>query len=303
MQIDQLRFDFMIDPRLAPVLVTGAQGMLGSAFLRFAPTVMLGSSRRSPGPLAFDITDHEAVESVFDRVRPKGVIHCAAFASVDGCEADPAGARQTNVQGAANVASAATQCGAWVIYVSTDSVFDGSHSPYSESDPPCPINTYSVTKLEGEQRVRDLCPEHLIVRTNFYGYRDPRGHSLGEWLMRELSQGKSLGGFTDVHFNPLFVDQVVELTLGIWSGGGRGDVHLGSEGTCSKYQFARELAEQCGFDASLVEPVVLDSKMLSAPRPRNTTLDTTLASHSLSRSMPSRNSGLEQFANASIDQA
>ena len=286
----------MIDPGFGPVLVTGANGMLGSAFLRHAPTVMLGSARGTTGPLAFDIRDQEAVESAFEQVRPLGVIHCAAFASVDGCEADPTGARDANVMGSSNVASAAARCGAWMIYVSTDSVFDGSDGPYDESDPPRPINIYSVTKLEGEQRVRDLCPQHLIVRTNFYGYRDPNGKSLGEWLIRELSHGKTLGGFTNVHFNPLFVDQVVELTLDVWSSGRRGVVHLGSEGTCSKYQFARELAGRCGFDPSLVEPAFLDSKVLSAPRPRNTTLDIMSASRSLSRIMPSRESGLVEFA-------
>lgn len=286
----------MIDANLGPVLVTGAQGMLGSAFLRFAPTAMIGASRRTTGPLAFDITDREAVESAFQRVRPSGVIHCAAFANVDGCEADPDGAREVNVLGTSNVAAAATRCGAWVVYVSTDSVFDGSGDPYSESDPPCPINIYSVTKLEGERRIRDLCPQHLIIRTNFYGYRDLGGKSLGEWLVRELSQGRTLGGFTNVYFNPLFVDQVVELIHEIWSSGTRGVVHLGSGGTCSKYQLAREIAGHCGFDASLVEPALLDSVKLAAPRPLNTTLNTGLASRSLSRNMPSRESGLAEFA-------
>ena len=286
----------MIDFGLGPVLVTGAQGMLGSAFLRLAPTAMLGSSRRTAEPLAFDIRDREAVESTLERVRPEGVIHCAALTSVDGCEADPADAREVNVVGTSNVAAAATRCGAWFIYVSTDSVFDGSAGPYGEGDSPRPINIYAATKLEAEQRVRDLCPEHLIVRTNFYGYREPGGRSLGEWLVRELASGNTVGGFTDVHFNPLFVDQVVEVILGIWSHGGRGLVHIGSEGTCSKYQFALELADHCGFDAGLVEPALLNSKKLSAPRPPNTTLDTGLAGRSLAGSMPSRKSGLAEFA-------
>ena len=285
----------MIDSTSGPVLVTGATGMLGSAFLRLAPDVVLGASRGT-GPLAFDITDREAVGSAFDEARPKGVIHCAAFASVDGCEADPAGARAVNVQGTFNVASAATECGAWVVYVSTDSVFEGLDGLYRESDRPSPINIYSVTKLEGEQRVRELCPEHLIIRTNFYGYRELNGKSLGEWLMRELSAGNTVGGFTNVHFNPLFVDQVVESVFDIWSHGGRGVVHLGSEGSCSKYQLARELADHCGFDTSLVKPATLDPKTLSAPRPLNTTLDTTLARRSLSRSMPTMGAGLEMFA-------
>lgn len=286
----------MIDSKHGPVLVTGAQGLLGSAIVRFAPTVMLGASRRMTGPLAFDIRDRQAVQSAFEQVRPQGVIHCAALASVGGCETDPTGAREVNVLGTANVASAATSCGAWVVYVSTDSVFEGSDSLYDESDQPCPINIYSVTKLEGERRVQDLCPEHLIVRTNFYGYLEPGGKSLGEWLMRELSGGRTVGGFTNVHFNPLFADQLVELIIGLWSSGGRGVVHLGSGGTCSKYQFARELADHCGFDASLVEPALLDSKMLSAPRPLNTTLDTELVCRSLSRSMPDLKSGLSEFA-------
>jgi dTDP-4-dehydrorhamnose reductase len=195
-----------------------------------------------------------------------------------------------------HVASAATRYGAWVIYVSTDSVFDGEDGSYSETDSPNPINTYAITKLDGERQIRDLCPQHLIVRTNFYGYRMPSGHSLGEWLMNELSGGKAVGGFTNVHFNPLFVDQVVQTVFDVWSSGARGIVHIGSEGTCSKYQFARELAGHCGFDLSLVEPTVLDSTMLSAPRPLNTTLDTAGASRSLSRSMPTRQSGLVEFA-------
>src|SRR5512144_3135123 len=127
------------------VVVTGANGQLGTEVVR-----VLAS------------TGHAAIAAPRDRVAetiaraaPERVIHCGAWTDVDGCEADPQRAMRANGDGTRVVVDAAGACGAHVVYVSTDYVFDGQQStPYVESDAPNPLSAYGRSKLAGERALR-----------------------------------------------------------------------------------------------------------------------------------------------------
>ena len=83
------------------------------------------------------------------------IVHLAALTDVDGCERDPKAADAVNSLGTRNVADAAEETGARVIYVSTNYVFDGTKAEeYTEEDRPAPLNAYGRSKLAGEAEVR-----------------------------------------------------------------------------------------------------------------------------------------------------
>ena len=152
-------------------LVTGASGMLGTDLCadlarRGHDVIRAG---RQPDLLPIEITDREQTLRTIAATRPEVVFHCAAWTDVDGAERDPDGAHAVNATGAGNVAAACAAIGAWMLYVSTDFVFDGEKGePYLETDAVNPLGAYGASKEAGERLVRETLPgRHAIARTSW----------------------------------------------------------------------------------------------------------------------------------------
>ena len=134
-------------------LVTGAGGMLGRDVVRAAEG--LGFEVVALERADLDVTDASAVERAVQGAAPATVVNCAAYTAVDAAEDEEDSAMADNATGAWNVAAAAAEAGAAVVYPSTDYVFDGTKgSPYVEDDAPAPRSAYGRTKAAGE-RARD----------------------------------------------------------------------------------------------------------------------------------------------------
>jgi dTDP-4-dehydrorhamnose reductase len=150
------------------ILITGSRGQLGGELMRALSErySALGVSRAD-----LDITDKAAVTECLRAVKPTVVIHSAAWTDVDGCEQDPARAEAVNADGTRFIARACRELGASMVYFSTDYVFDGKKSaPYVESDPPNPLSVYGRSKLAGEEAVRELVEQYVILRVGWvYG--------------------------------------------------------------------------------------------------------------------------------------
>jgi len=147
------------------VLLTGAYGQLGRCLLDRVPAdwVLFAC-----GSAELDITDRAAVERVVKKFRPDVILNAAAYTAVDKAETDRIRAMKVNAIGPENLALAAREVSARLIHISTDYVFDGSKkTPYVESDQPCPINFYGLSKWEGEKRVFAVLPEAIVIRTSW----------------------------------------------------------------------------------------------------------------------------------------
>ena len=148
------------------VLVTGAAGMLGRDVMLAAGNA--GHDVVGFGRAELDVTDAAALERKFDLERPDVVINCAAWTDVDGAEEAEEAAFAVNGTGAGNVAAAAAEVGASVVYVSSDYVFDGAKgAPYVESDQPAPLSAYGRTKLAGEEATAAANKRHFVVRSSW----------------------------------------------------------------------------------------------------------------------------------------
>lgn len=268
-------------PRL---LITGVSGLLGVnlAWLaagRFDVVGVLRGERAvlAPGQAPFatvlaDLIQPGQVDWVLDQVQPDVVIHCAALTDVDLCETHPEEAYQANTFLPGEVARATASRGIRLIHISTDSVFDGERGNYSETDLPCPINTYARTKLAGERAVAEANPDALIARVNFYGWSWLGRRSLSEYFFNNLSAGRHIHGFDDLIFCPLLVNDMVELLLRMLEARLSGLYHVASSESLSKFAFGRLLAREFGFDENLISPVSSTSAELRAPRSPHLTL-------------------------------
>jgi len=229
------------------------------------------------------------------RFRPSWIIHCAAMTNVDWCETNPRDAYSMNGQVTRELVRGAKRAGASLLYISTDSVFDGRKGNYTEEDEPSPLNVYGRSKLIGEKAVQEEGESSLIVRTNIYGWNIQNKQSLAEWILATLESGQSVPGFVDVFFTPILVNDLSEILLEMVDRQLTGLYHVAGSQVCSKYEFAVELADLFGLDKSLIKAASLADSFLKANRPPNTSLRTTRISQTLGRPMPDLMSGIRRL--------
>lgn len=217
------------------ILTTGAEGMLGS-YVDFG----MRTSREM-----LDITDRNAVQAFVREHRPLAILHLAAATNLDECERDPARAYDINAIGAHNVASAASDVGATLIYVSTDAVFRGDAGPYSASDEPDPISVYGRTKYCGEMIVARMDANHLIVRTSWvFGGGPTRDTRFVGKIMAQLGAGAlALEVQDDAYSTPTYGKDFLAALLTLLDSGERGTFHVVNSGSASRFEMAEHIAK------------------------------------------------------------
>ncbi len=263
------------------LLVTGASGLLGANLLVSAGKRDLVAVYNSHPvtsdhfrSVRADLTKREEVRAVIREFKPEWIVHLAAYTNLDYCELNPKESEAIHVEMTRMIAELGSDVNAGILYMCTDSVFDGTRGDYKEDDLPNPLNCYAQSKLQGERIIQDTCKKYLILRGNFFGWNCQNKKSLAEWIIGELEAGRGLIGFTDIIFNPLLVNTIAELILEFTEKDLTGLYHLGCREYISKYEFARLIAECFHLKAALITPASIDKIPFKAKRPKNTSLAT-----------------------------
>jgi dTDP-4-dehydrorhamnose reductase len=289
------------------ILVTGASGLLGLNLALSAAKrdhLVFGTVKEHVlrtdafRTIQTDLLVPGAVESLLDQTQPDWVIHCAAMANVDACEADPEQALKVNSELPARLAAYVARGGARqarLVHISTDAVFDGQRGGYGEEDTPNPLGVYARTKLEGERGVADANPQAIIARVNLFGWSLSGGRSLGEFFFYNLSAGKRVLGFTDVFFCPILASDIAPILLQMLEMQLCGLYHVVSRECTSKYEFGVRVARRFGLDESLITPASVEEAGLKATRSPNLTLRTDKLAAALSEPPPDLSTGIEGF--------
>lgn len=285
------------------ILITGASGLLGlnlaletthrhmvfgtvnSNVLKTDAFTVIQTDLMAPG----------AVERLLERTQPDWVIHCAALANLDACEADPLLAKQLNTDLPRTLASHVARGGARLVHISTDSVFDGLRGNYTEEDAPTPVGVYSRTKLDGELAVAEADPNAIIARVNLYGWSLTGNRSLAEFFFNNLSLGRQMMGFTDVIFCPLLVNYLADIFMSMLEKNLSGIYHVVSSESLSKYDFGVRLAQRFNLDSSLINPTSVTQSGLKVSRSPNLTLRSDKLAHALGESLPRLSTGLDRL--------
>ena len=226
------------------VAVIGASGQLGRDVS--AACESRGDLVHSLSHEDIEISNVDSVFKVVRDLRPQLIVNTAAMHHVEKCEQAAAAAFAINALGARNLAIAARETGAALLHISTDYVFDGNKTtPYTETDLPGPLNVYGNTKLAGELFVRAELKQHFIVRTSaIYGKSPCRakgGLNFVE-LMLKLAKERGEVRVVDSEFvSPTFTHELAQQIVDLGHGDHFGLYHATAEGSCSWYEFAREI--------------------------------------------------------------
>ncbi len=271
------------------LLITGASGLFGSKLAEMAAArdyaVYSGFSRdpvASGAPVQFDVSDKNRVEEVFKKVNPEVVVHAAALTDVDKCELNKELAWKINVEGARNIAEAAKSSHAFLVYISTDYVFNGETGHYEETDRTDPVNYYGFTKLKAEGLVKDL-DEYCIARASvIYGSTPAAGKiNFALWLLSQLKKSEQVKIVTDQWNSPTLNTNLADMILEIIERKLTGTFHVSGATRINRYDFAKVIAQTFNLDANLISPCLSADFSWAAKRPRDSSLNTEKAQQTL----------------------
>jgi dTDP-4-dehydrorhamnose reductase len=255
------------------ILIVGAHGQLGQDMKTMASSA--GYSVSGVDVPDIDITDPVATRKVIAAHAPEVIINCSAYTAVDACETHEREAFAVNSDGVAHIAQAARETNARVVHFSTDYVFDGLKTgPYIESDVPNPQSVYGKSKLEGDRRLAQALPDHIILRVAWlYGVHGQHFiKKIRERALQMQGTGKPLKVVTDEVGTPTYSMDVCRQTLKLLTTNHRGTFHCTNEGFCTRFEFAREILKTYTIDVPL-EPCTSKDFVLPAPRPAYSVLE------------------------------
>ncbi len=244
--------------------------MLGQDLVRAAE--LANHEVTATSRLECDVTDRARVDRTVRSARPDVVVNCAAYTDVDGAEREPEAAMRVNAEGARNVAGAAADQAAAVLYVSTDYVFDGRKgSLYVESDEPNPLSSYGASKLAGEVDTAVANPRHYIVRSSWlFG---TAGGNFVETMLDLGGRQSQVVVVRDQVGSPTYTAHLAEGLMRLIDTGTFGLHHMAAGGQCSWYDFAVAIFGRVGADCRVLSTTT-DELGRPAPRPRFSVLAT-----------------------------
>ncbi|MFH0788158.1 MAG: NAD(P)-dependent oxidoreductase [Pseudomonadota bacterium] len=256
------------------LLLTGASGFLGWNICRQAPAeweiygLTFSHPLSIPGTtiIQTDLRNFKALKNLFKRVRPQAVMHTAAVSDPNFCQLHPEETSAINVRASLQIADLSAEARIPCLFTSSDLVFDGRHSPYSEADLPVPINRYGEQKVMAEEGMRTRYPEMIICRLPLmFGDSGPVAQSFLQPLLEAIREDREVPCFVDEFRTPvsgkaaarglfLALDQAV------------GIIHLGGRERISRFDFG--LLVKKSLESNRVKLIPCRQKDINMPAPR-----------------------------------
>lgn len=245
------------------ILVTGANGMLGQDLCPILEDNGFEVFKTDIHNL--DIIDIESCEKTISEIQPQFVIHCAAYTNVDKAEEELDIARKINVQGTENIAKICSKYNIKLVYISTDYIFDGKKTtPYTTHDKPNPINHYGLTKLQGENIIKNICQKFYIIRTSWlYGHH---GKNFVETML-SMKDNEEIKVVNDQIGCPTWTVELANAIIETIKNKSYGTYQICGSGVASWYDFAKEIFEQEGLKVNL-KPCSSEEYPRLAKRPK-----------------------------------
>jgi len=246
------------------ILITGAYGFIGRHLSNYL-TIGNQTTKTYHHDITsvaenicprLDVTLRARVFESLEKSKPQVVVHLAGIKDVGWCQRNPDLAHKINVEGTINVADAARAVDAFVIYLSSNYVFDGSRGNYLPEDATNPATAYGHTKQKAEKTLRESGTRHVILRSaDVYSLRRPMG-PMFEAAQDKLERHEIIKAFTNVFHTPTGIDDVVGSIGWFCKSELEGVFHLAGPESMSQYDLLRKFAARAGLDPEKVKPTL-----------------------------------------------
>ncbi len=283
-------------------LVTGSAGLVGNQVVKDleekGETVYSTYHNTKPEfgiPTLMDLDQLDKIENIVEKIKPDSIIHLAAMTNVDECEKEKDLAMKINAKATETLSKQAAKQKSFFVYVSTDYVFDGEKGMKKESDQPNPIGFYGKSKLEGEKSVMNSAASWCIARTSTpYGFHQKK-KSFPLWVAENLQNKNKINVIVDQFTSPTYVPNLSKMIIEIATRQIVGILHVAGATRISRYEMAELVADKLNLDKKLLNPINTEQMNWIAKRPKDSSLDVSLASEVLNEKPFNIENGLENF--------
>lgn len=286
------------------ILITGANGMLGTAFAGLLGRQRFGLTLHALGRNQLDVTDAKSVGEAA-ALEPDVIVHCAALVDMDRCEREPDHCRRSIVEGTAHVIELARRTGAQLVYPQSVFIYGESpEAPLTEEAHPAPRSGYGRAKLEAEQLVRADCPHALVIRMGgFFGGEERDKNFVGSfsrWLATRVAAGGERFEVGDRIWQPSFTEDLAANSLLLVAHEREGVYHMAAHGEATFFEVASQIVVALGLASRvrlIARPAAQFAARDSAPRPSRSAIDNArLRSEGLDRQRPWRDALAEYLS-------
>jgi len=286
------------------VLVTGSAGLVGQQVVKdLSNSHQVFSCYNESKPeygdsVKMDLKNHEMISSILTEKKPDIVIHLGAMTGVDLCEKEKTSASEINTKATEIIAKECSKLNSFLVYVSTDYVFDGNLGMYKEDDITNPLGFYGESKLEGEKVVQNFSTNWCIARTSTPFGLHPTKKSFPMWVIENLQKQKQIDILIDQFTSPTYIPNLSRMLIEISERRITGIIHAAGASKISRYQMASMISDKLNLDGTLLKQISIDEMKWVAQRPKDSSLDVSRAS-SILNEKPQK---IEQSLNLFIDE-
>ena len=285
-------------------LVTGSAGLVGQQVVKdLSKSNQVFSCYNESKPeygdsVKMDLKNYEMVSSVLTEIKPDVVIHLGAMTGVDICEKEKTSASEINTKATEIIAKECSKLNSFLVYVSTDYVFDGNFGMYKEDDVTNPLGFYGKSKLEGEKAVQNFSTNWCIARTSTPFGLHPTKKSFPMWVIENLQKQKQIDVLIDQFTSPTYVPNLSRMLIEISERRITGIIHAAGASKISRYQMASMVSDKLNLDGTLLKQISMNKMKWVAQRPKDSSLDVSRAS-SILNEKPQK---IDQSLNLFIDE-
>ena len=285
-------------------LVTGSAGLVGQQVVKdLSKSNQVFSCYNESKPeygdsVKMDLKNYEMVSSVLTEIKPDVVIHLGAMTGVDLCEKEKTSASEINTKATEIIAKECSKLNSFLVYVSTDYVFDGNFGMYKEDDVANPLGFYGKSKLEGEKAVQNFSTNWCIARTSTPFGLHPTKKSFPMWVIENLQKQKQIDVLIDQFTSPTYIPNLSRMLIEISERRITGIIHAAGASKISRYQMASMVSDKLNLDGTLLKQISMNKMKWVAQRPKDSSLDVSRAS-SILNEKPQK---IDQSLNLFIDE-
>jgi len=264
-------------------LVTGSAGLIGRQVVKdLSETHEVFSCYNKSKPehgniIKMDLLNHEMISNVMSEKKPDVVIHLGAMTAVDLCDTQQDNALKINSQATEILAKECSKINSFMVYVSTDYVFDGNTGMYEENDTTNPLGFYGKSKLLGEKSIQNFSSNWCIARTSTPFGLHPTKKSFPIWVIENLQKQKQIDVLTDQFTSPTYVPSLSRMLIEISERHLTGIIHVAGASKISRYEMASLVSDKLGLDGKLLREISINDIKWEAQRPKDSSLNVSKA--------------------------
>jgi len=265
------------------VLVTGSAGLVGQQVVKdLSNSHQVFSCYNESKPeygdsVKMDLKNREMISSILTEKKPDIVIHLGAMTGVDLCEKEKTSASEINTKATEIIAKECSKLNSFLVYVSTDYVFDGNLGMYKEDDVTNPLGFYGKSKLEGEKVVQNFSTNWCIARTSTPFGLHPTKKSFPMWVIENLQKQKQIDVLIDQFTSPTYIPNLSRMLIEISERHITGIIHTAGASKISRYQMASMVSDKLNLDSTLLKQISINKMTWVAQRPKDSSLDVSRA--------------------------